>query len=165
MEIGVDEVDVNDLVECLVSSGIFLSFFGLSFFQEVRQICFLSVLYLEIMIDHGVPQPVQGFHLSGTQRGFGGEVSVECEPRSLEVLIEVVHPPGSGGRFQEESCVVFLVLFQRSRGVRDDLNLAQVVPLGQGGTETPGGVLVWQVGVCDQEVVPIVSWEGQCRLL
>ncbi len=79
MKIGGDEVDVNDLVECLVYSGIFLSFFGLSLFQEVRQVRFLSVLDLEIVVDHGVPQPVQGFQLSGTQRGFGGEVSVECE--------------------------------------------------------------------------------------
>ncbi len=35
------------------------------------------------------------------------------------------------------------------RPPRDDLNLAQVVPLGQVGTETPRGVLVGQVGVCD----------------
>ncbi len=76
------------------------------------------------MIDHGFPQPVQGFQLSGTQRGLGGEVSVQCECRSFEVLVEVVHPPSSGGCFQEESCVVFLILFQLSRGMRDDLNLA-----------------------------------------
>ncbi len=92
-------------------SGIFSSFLGLSFLQEVRQVCFLSVLDFEIMLNHGVPQPVQGFQLSGTQRGFGGEISVEREPRSLEVLVEVVHPPGSGGRLQEEPRVVFLVLF------------------------------------------------------
>ncbi len=36
-------------------------------------------LNLEIVIDHGVSQPVQGFELSGTQRGLGGEVSVQCE--------------------------------------------------------------------------------------
>jgi hypothetical protein len=111
VEIGVDEVDVDDLVECSILSGVFLFFFCLSLFQEVRQVRFLSVLGLEIMIDHGVPQPVQGFQLSGTQRGFSGEVSVQCEPRSLEVLIGVVHPPGSGGCLQEESRVVFLVLF------------------------------------------------------
>ncbi len=64
----------------LVLSGIEWSFFGLSLFQEVRQVRFLSVLYLEIVIDHGVPQPVQGFQLSGTQCGFGCGVSVECEP-------------------------------------------------------------------------------------
>ncbi len=111
VSIGVDEVDVDDLVERSVLSGIFLSFFCLSLFQEFRQVRFLSVLDLEIVIDHGVPQPVQGFQLSGTQRGFGGEVSVQCEPRSLEVLVEVVHPPGSGCCLQEESRVVFLVLF------------------------------------------------------
>jgi len=55
VEIGVDEVHVNDLVECLVLSGIFSSFLGLSLFQEVRQIRFLSVLDFEIVLDHGVP--------------------------------------------------------------------------------------------------------------
>ena len=80
VEIGVDEVDVNDLVERLVLSGIYWSFFGLSLFQEVRQVRFLSVLYLKIVIDHGVPQPVQGFQLSGTQCGFGGNIFVEREP-------------------------------------------------------------------------------------
>ncbi len=77
--IGVDEVDVDDLVERSISSGIFLSF-CLSLFQEVRQVRFLSVLDLKIVIDHGVSQSVQGFQLSGPQRGFGGEVSVQCEP-------------------------------------------------------------------------------------
>ncbi len=76
--------------------------------------------------------------MGGTQCGFGGTVSVEREPRSLEVLVEVVHPPGSGSHFQEKPGVVFLVLSQLSRGVRDDLNLAQVVSLGQVGTEAPG---------------------------
>jgi len=109
--VGVDQVDVNDLVECLSLFGIFLFSTHLSFFQEVRQVLFLSVLDFEIVIDHGVSQPVQGFQLSGTQRGLGGEVSVQCEFRSFEVLVEVVHPPGSGGCLQEESCVVFLVLF------------------------------------------------------
>ncbi len=111
VEIVVDEVNMDDPVDCSILSGIFLSFFCLSPFQEVRQVCFLSVLGLEIVIDHSVPQPVQGFQLSGTQHGFGGEVSVQCEPRSLEVLVEVVHPPGSGGCLQEESHVVFLILF------------------------------------------------------
>ncbi len=94
VEVVIDEVDEDDLVECSILSRIFLSFLCLSLFQEVRQVRLLSVLGLEIVIDHGVPQPVQGFLLSGTQRGFGGEVSVQCEPRSLEVLVEVVHPPG-----------------------------------------------------------------------
>ncbi len=40
--------------------------------------------------------------MGGTQRGFIDTVSVKREPGPLEVLIEVVHPPGSGGRFQEE---------------------------------------------------------------
>jgi len=44
--------------------------------------------------------------------------------------------------------------------VRNDLNLALVASLGQVGTETTGGVLVWKVGVRDQEVVPVVSWES-----
>ncbi len=44
--------------------------------------------------------------------------------------------------------------------MRDDLNLAQVVSLGQVGTETPRRVFVWKVGVRDQEVVPVVSWES-----
>ncbi len=70
---------MNDLLECLILFGIFLSFTHLSLFQEVRQVRFLSVLDLEIVIDHGVSQPVQGFQLSGTQRGLGGEVSVQCE--------------------------------------------------------------------------------------
>ncbi len=76
--------------------------------------------------------------MGGTQRGFIDTVSVQCEPGPLEVLVEVVHPPGSGGRFQEELGVVFLVLSQLSRGVRDDLDLAHVVSLSQVGTEAPG---------------------------
>ena len=35
MKIGVDEVDVNDLVERLVLSGIYWSFFDLSLFQDM----------------------------------------------------------------------------------------------------------------------------------
>ena len=48
--------------------------------------------------------------LGGTQCGFGGAVSVEGELRSVEVLVEVVHPPSSGGRLQEEPGVIFLIL-------------------------------------------------------
>jgi hypothetical protein len=44
--------------------------------------------------------------------------------------------------------------------MRDDLNLALFIPLGQVGTEATGGVLVWKVGVRDQEVVPVMSWES-----
>ncbi len=76
--------------------------------------------------------------MGGTQCGFVGPVSVKCEPRSLEVLVEVVHPPSSGGRLQEEPGVVFLVLSQLSRGMRDDLDLSQVVSLCQVGAEAPG---------------------------
>ncbi len=50
---------------------------------------------------------VQGFQLAGTQRGFGGNISVERESCSLEVLVEVVHPPGRGVRFQEEPGATF----------------------------------------------------------
>ncbi len=66
------------------------------------------------MLNHGVSQSVQGFQLGGTQHGFMGTVSVKRESGALEVLIEVVHPPGSGGRFQEEPGVVFLILSQLS---------------------------------------------------
>ncbi len=59
--VGVDQVDMNDLVECLILFGVFLSFTHLSLFHEVRQVHFLSVLDFEIVIDHGVSQPVQGF--------------------------------------------------------------------------------------------------------
>ncbi len=130
MKIGANKVNVNDFVESSTLFGIF-RFSPVSLFFRKSGKSELSVLYFEVVIDHGVFQPVQGFHLSGTQRGLGGDVSVQCEFRSLEVLIEAVHPPGSGGCLQEESCVVFLVLFQLSRGMRDDLNLAQVVPLDQ----------------------------------
>jgi hypothetical protein len=54
MGIGIDEVHVNDLIECLISSGNFSSFLNLSLLQEVRQVRFLSVLDFEIMLDHGV---------------------------------------------------------------------------------------------------------------
>ncbi len=74
--VGVDQVDMNDLVECSILFGIFLSFPHLSFFQAVRQVRFLSVLDFEVVIDHGVSQPVQGLQLSGTQRGLSGEISV-----------------------------------------------------------------------------------------
>ncbi len=50
-----------------------------------------------------------------TQCGFGSTVSVECELRSLEVLVEVVHPPGSGGCLQKESGVIFFVFSQLSQ--------------------------------------------------
>ncbi len=90
------------------------------------------------MLNHGVYQLVQSFQLGGTQCGFGGEISVERESFSLKVLVEVVHPPGSGGRLQEEPGVVFFVLPQLSRGMRDYLDLAQVVSLSQVGTEALG---------------------------
>ncbi len=138
MGTGLDEVYVNDLIEGLVWSGNVSSFFNLSFLQAVRQVRFLPVLDLEIVLNHGVSQSVQSFQLGGTQRGFGGKISIERESCSLKVLVEVVHPPGGGGRLQEEPGVVFLVLPQLSRGVRDDLDLAQVVSLGQVGTEAPG---------------------------
>jgi hypothetical protein len=76
VEIGIDEVDVDDLIEGSIRFGIFLSFPSLSLFQAVRQIRFLSVLYFEVVIDHGVFQPVQGFQLSGTQCGLGDDISV-----------------------------------------------------------------------------------------
>ncbi len=52
--IGIDEVHVNDLIECLILSGNFSSFLNLSLLQEVRQVRFLSVLDFEIVLDHGV---------------------------------------------------------------------------------------------------------------
>ena len=129
---------MDDLVEGLIRSGNFLSFFNLSFLQEVWQVRILAVFDLEMVLNHGVSQSVQSFQLGGTQRGSSGKISVKRESCSLKVFVEVVHPPGSGGRLQEEPGVVFLVLPQLSRGVRDDLDLAQVVSLGQVGTEAPG---------------------------
>ena len=149
VKIGVDEVDLNDLVERLVLSGIYWSFFGLFLFQEVRQVRFLSVLYLKIVIDHGVPQSVQCFQLSGAQCGFSGKIPVERESGSFEVLVEVVHSPGSGGCLQEEPGVIFLVFSQLSGSVRDGLNLTKVVSLGQGGAKASRRVLVWRVGIGD----------------
>ncbi len=136
--IGLDEVHVNDLIECLVWSGNVSSILYLSLLQAVRQVCFLPVLDLKIVLNHGVSQSIQSFQLGGTQRGFGDKIPVERESCSLKVLVEVVHPPGSGGCLQEEPGVVFLVLPQLSRGMRDDLDLAQVVSLCQIGTEAPG---------------------------
>ena len=52
--IGLDEVHVNDLIECLILSGNFSSFFDLSLLQEVRQVRFLPVSDFEIVLDHGV---------------------------------------------------------------------------------------------------------------
>ncbi len=129
---------MDDLVGGLIGSGNFLSFFNLSLLQEVWQFRILAVFDLETVLHQGVSQSVQSFQLGGTQRGFGGKISVKRESCSLKVFVEVVHPPGSGGRLNEAPGVVFLVLPQLSRGVRDDLNLAQVVSLGQGGTEAPG---------------------------
>ncbi len=58
MWIDLDEIHVNDLIEGLVLSGNFSSFLDLSPLQEVRQVRFLSVLGLEIVLDHGVFQSV-----------------------------------------------------------------------------------------------------------
>ncbi len=52
--IGIEEVHVNDLIEGLISSGSFLYFLELSLLQEVRQVRFLSVSDVEIMLNHGV---------------------------------------------------------------------------------------------------------------
>ncbi len=49
--------------------------------------------------------------------------------------------------------------------MRDDLDFALVVSLGQIGAETTGRVLVWEIGICDQKVVPVVSGKSQCWLL
>ncbi len=76
---GVNEVHVNDLIECLASYGIFSVFLDLSLPQAVQQVRFLSVLDFEIVLDHGVSQPVQGFQLGGTQHGFCGKIFVERE--------------------------------------------------------------------------------------
>ena len=54
VRIDLDEIHVNDLVESLILSGNFFSFFDLSLLQEVWQVRFLSVLDLEIVLDHGV---------------------------------------------------------------------------------------------------------------
>ncbi len=54
MGVGVDEVHMNDLIECLVSSGNFSFFLDLYLLQAVRQVRFLSVLNFEIVLDHGV---------------------------------------------------------------------------------------------------------------
>ena len=91
-----DEVHVNDLIEGLILSGNFFSFLDLSLLQEVWQVRFLSVSDFEVVLNHGVSQSVQGFQLGGTQRGFLDTVSVKREPGPLEVLVEVVHPPGGG---------------------------------------------------------------------
>ncbi len=56
--IGLDEVHVNDFIECLILSGNFSSFPDLSLLQEVRQIRFLSVSDFEIVLDHGGSQSV-----------------------------------------------------------------------------------------------------------
>ncbi len=44
------------------------------------------------MIDHGVPQSVQSFQLSGAKCGFSGKIPVERESGSFEVLVKVVQP-------------------------------------------------------------------------
>ncbi len=95
----------------------------------------LSVQHLEIVIDHGVPQSVQSFQLGGAKCGFCCKIPVERESGSFQVFVEIVHPPGSGSCLQEELGVIFLVFSQLSGGVRDDLNLALTVPLGQTGAE------------------------------
>ena len=95
------------------------------------------------MIDHGVLQSVQSFQLSGAQGGFRGKVPVEGESGSFEVLVEVVHPPGSGSCLQEEPGVIFLVFSQLSGSMRDDLDLTKVVSLGQVGAKASGRVLFW----------------------
>ena len=58
VDIGFDEVHVNDLIECLILSGNFSFFLDLSLLQEVRQVRFLSVLDFEVVLDHGVSQSV-----------------------------------------------------------------------------------------------------------
>ena len=102
----------------------------------------LSIHRLEIVIDHGVPQSVQSFQLSGAKCGFSGKIPVERESGSFEILVEVVHPPGSGGCLQKEPGVIFLVFSQLSGSVRDDLNLTKVVSL-QGGFVGPS----WRKGL------------------
>ncbi len=59
----------------------------------------------------------------------------------------------------------FLIFFQLSRSVRDDLDLTLLISLGQIGAETTGRVLVWEIGIRDQKVVPVVSGKSQCWLL
>ncbi len=56
--IGLDEVHVNDLIECLILTGNFFSFLDLSLLQEVLQVRFLSVSDFEIVLDHGGSQSV-----------------------------------------------------------------------------------------------------------
>ena len=56
--IGLDEVHVNDLIECLILSGNSGFFLDLSLLQEVRQVRFLSVPDFEIVFYHGVSQSV-----------------------------------------------------------------------------------------------------------
>ncbi len=56
--VGVDQVNMNDLVESSSLFGVFLSFPRLSLFQEIWQVRFLSILYFEVVIAHCVSQPV-----------------------------------------------------------------------------------------------------------
>ena len=56
--IDLDEIHVNDLIECLILSGNLSFFLDLSLLQEVRQVRFLSVLDFEVVLDHGVLQSV-----------------------------------------------------------------------------------------------------------
>ncbi len=56
--VGIDQVNMNDLVECLILIGVLSFFQRLSLFQKVWQVRFLSVLDFEVVIDHCCPQPV-----------------------------------------------------------------------------------------------------------
>ncbi len=103
----------------------------------------MSVPCPEVVVDHGVLQSVRSFQLSGAKCGFSDKIPVERESGSFEVLVEVVHSPGSSGCLQEEPGVIFLVFSQLSGSVRDDLDLTKVVSLAQVGAQASGRVPVW----------------------
>ena len=49
--------------------------------------------------------------------------------------------------------------------MRDYLDFSLVILLGQIGAEATGRVLVWEIGIRDQKVVPVASGESQWWLL
>ena len=72
--VGLDEVHVDDLVECRVGIRFVLDLARLQDWWKGR---LLSVSCLEIVFDHGIPQPVQSFNLSGAQGGLRGKIPIE----------------------------------------------------------------------------------------
>ena len=84
-------------------------------------------------------------------------VCVEHEGSASEIDIEMVHPPQSSLHFQEEWCVVGLVLLQLATGVRNDAVFPFLVDLRQDGPQPPGLLIDAKTGIRDEGIRSVSS--------